>query len=203
MRVSREQAAASRERILDSAARLFRERGLDGIGVADLMRDAGLTHGGFYAHFASKEDLMGEACALALAKSSARWGRLVDRGPHRDALAAIVHSYLSTRHRDHPGTGCALATLGGEASRHERPVRKAITEGFSAMIDILARVIPGRTNAAKRQQALATYASLIGAQVLARAVDDRALSEEILQAVADSLAREHGLAPQPVTSAPA
>src|SRR5437868_7121159 len=116
MKVTREQAAASRERILAAASRLFRERGLDGIGVADLMQDAGLTHGGFYGHFSSKEELMAEACANALGKSVQRWAKLAEREGAR-ALEALLESYLSKEHRDNPGRGCALATLGADVAR--------------------------------------------------------------------------------------
>jgi TetR/AcrR family transcriptional repressor of nem operon len=186
MKVSREQAAATRERILEQASRLFREHGLDGIGVADLMKGAGLTHGGFYAHFDSKEDLMAQACERALLRSAERWTRMADAEGHR-ALDAIAKSYLSARHRDTPGSGCALATLGSDVPRHGAKVRAAATAGLRALIDALARLMPGRTKAAKRKQALVTYSTMLGALVLARAVDDPALSDEILAAVAEAV----------------
>src|SRR5438309_11707248 len=105
MKVSREQAARNRERIVETAAQRFRERGFEGIGVADLMKEAGLTHGGFYGHFSSKEDLIAEASARALAQSLALWGKLADRAPG-DPLSALAGAYLISRHRDHPGAGC-------------------------------------------------------------------------------------------------
>lgn len=179
MKVTRQQAAANRERILEAAAKLFRERGLDGIGVADLMKNAGLTHGGFYGHFASKEELMAQACARALGNSAEKW-----RGR---PLSAIVESYLSTRHRDNPGAGCAIATLGGDVSRQGAPVRRAFTDGVRSLVEVLAGLVRGKTRAAKRRQALAVYASMVGALVLARAVDDPQMSEEILEAVAASI----------------
>jgi len=117
MKVSKEQMAENRERILDAAAARFRERGFDGIGVADLMKDAGLTHGGFYGHFASKEDLMAQAAARALANAGAGWQALADAAPD-EALGRIVRSYLSAAHRDHPERGCAIA-----ASAPRRPAR--------------------------------------------------------------------------------
>src|SRR3954462_7824260 len=110
MKVSREQAALNRERILETAAQLFRERGFEGIGVADLMKEAGLTHGGFYGHFSSKEDLIAEASALALTRSLAVLGKVGERGPG-DPLSAVAGAYLTTRHRDNPGAGCLLAAL--------------------------------------------------------------------------------------------
>jgi TetR/AcrR family transcriptional repressor of nem operon len=181
MKVSREQAAENRERILDAAARLFRERGFDGIGVADLMNSAGLTHGGFYGQFESKEDLAAQACERALAKSVERWDRLLANKPE-DPLQAITASYLSTRHRDDAGNGCALAALGAEAPRRHPAVRRAFTQGLRAMVERLSEIVPGRGKAAREQKALAAMAQMVGAVVLARAVDDPKLSDAILQA---------------------
>jgi len=186
MKVSREEAAASRERILDVASRLFREHGLDGIGVADLMNSAGLTHGGFYGHFSSKEDLMAHACDRALANSVARWEELCAAGADK-ALSAITQQYLSARHVQKPGTGCAIAALGPEIARRGPSVRHSITGGVRALVDILARLVPGNTRAARRRRALSTFASMVGALVLARAVDDVALAQEILKAVSASI----------------
>ena len=186
MKVTREQAAENRERILSVAARLFRERGFDGIGVADLMKNAGLTHGGFYGHFSSKEDLMAQACGRAIGDSLDAWNRRAGRAT-KSPLFGVTSGYLSTRHRDYPGSGCLLAALGPDVSRQGPAVRHTVTEGFRSLVEILARLIPGKSKAAKRQKALATYASLVGAVVLARAVDDPELSEEILQAVSTSV----------------
>jgi len=189
MRVTREQAAASRERILEAASRLFRERGLDGVGVADLMQSAGMTHGGFYAHFASKEDLTVAACERALAYSAARWDRVAAASDSsRDALAELATSYLSSGHRDRPGNGCVIAALGADVARQGGAVRRAYTRGLEALLDRLGRLVPGRSITARRRRALATYASMVGGVVLARAVDDAALSDEILHAVAASIA---------------
>ena len=187
MKVSRERAAENRERIVEIASRLFRERGFDGIGVADLMKSAGLTHGGFYGHFDSKEDLMAQACARALEGSLSKWRERIEANPD-NPLAALAALYLSGAHRDQPGTGCALAALGAEAARHEPPVRHALTDGLRAFIDLLGGVLPGRSKAARREKALATFAGMVGAVVLARAVDDPALGEEILQSVSASIA---------------
>ncbi len=184
MRVSREQAAVSREKILDAAARRFRERGLDGIGVADLMKDAGFTHGGFYAHFESKEDLMAQACARALDGSLERWQRLFEADPE-DALRAIVEHYLSPKPLSNPGAGCTLA--GSDLARHGPGVRGVVTARLKGLMDILARAMPGRTRAARRRKALAAYASLVGAVVLARAVGDAAFAREILDAVSEDV----------------
>ena len=185
MKVSREQAAENRERILETAARLFRERGFDGIGVADLMQGAGLTHGGFYGQFASKEDLAAKACERALAQSAARIERVIAEHP-KNTLQAVAASYLSARHRDQPGEGCAFVALGAEAPRHSSAVRKVFTNALRLRVDKLMTLVPG-TKAARRRKALATMASLVGAQVLARAVDDTHLSNEILESVKASL----------------
>ena len=186
MKVSKEQAAASRERILDAGTRLVRERGFDGIGVADLMREAGLTHGGFYGHFASKEELMAKACERALAKSAAKWEALHARDGRR-ALTAMADSYLTTRHRDNPGAGCIVAAVGEEAARHGPPVRHAFTQGVTSLVDILARVMPGRTRTGRRDKALATFASMVGAIRGLRCVHDAFVSR--LQPLADRPAR--------------
>lgn len=182
MKVSREQAAQNRERIVDAATQLFRERGFEGIGVADLMKTVGLTHGGFYGHFSSKEDLMTQACVRALARSQETWARHATRS-RDDALPLIARSYLSTRHRDDPGAGCLLAALGSDVARQGPGVRHAVTEGMRRAFDLLARVVPGKSAKNRRQNAIAAYASWVGAMVMARAVDDRALSQEIMDAV--------------------
>ena len=186
MRVSREEAAKNRERIIEIAAQRFRELGFDGIGVADLMKSAGLTHGGFYGHFASKEDLMVQACSRAIDGSLENFKELTKHGGD-NALSAIASAYLSPQHRDRPGDGCVLAALGAEAARHGSPVRGAFTRGVRSTIDLLARLVPGKSKRSKRDRALAIYASMIGALILARAVDDPELSEEVLQSVLASI----------------
>ena len=181
MRVSREQMQQHRERIVASAARAFRERGFDGGAVSDIMHDAGLTHGGFYGHFATKGALEAEACAAALSVGAARWNRLADDTPIT-ALRKIVDAYVSTKHRDDPGTGCVFAALGGETARATAPVRQAFTEGLRARLAALTRVVKGRTEARRRERAVAAMCGMVGAIVLARAVADRPLSDEILRA---------------------
>ena len=186
MKVSREQAAQNRDRVLEVAGRLFRERGFDGIGVADLMKGAGLTHGGFYGQFASKEELMAQACARAFA-ASADIGAAVARRYPDAPLAAISRGYLSKQHRDHPGEGCVMATLGADAARQGPSLRRAVTEGTRRLLDLFTELAPGRLKARKRERAVLAYASMVGGLVLARAVDDEALSNEILKTVAAAL----------------
>jgi TetR/AcrR family transcriptional regulator, transcriptional repressor for nem operon len=181
MKVTREQAAQNRQRILDVAAQLFREHGFEGIGVADLMKEAGLTHGGFYGHFSSKDDLIAQASARELTRSLEHWSNFAGRASD-DPLSAVAGTYLTRSHRDNPGTGCVLAALGPDVSRQGPAVRRAVTDYVRSVVDLLVKLVPGKSKAARRQQAISTYATLVGAMVLARAVDDRALSQEILDA---------------------
>lgn len=182
MKVSREQAAQNRARVVETAARLFREHGYSGIGVADLMKGAGLTHGGFYGNFGSKEALMTEAVTHAFDKSLANWDKLVRKQPEH-SLEAITSAYLSAAHRDHPGQGCAVAALGPEVARLASAVRSAMSDGVRQQVDKLSALMPPEDDDEKRQAALVTYASMVGALVLSRAVNDAALSEEFLSAV--------------------
>jgi TetR/AcrR family transcriptional repressor of nem operon len=186
VRVTREQAAANRDKVLDVAGTLFRERGFDGIGVADIMKRAGLTHGGFYGQFASKDDLAAETTARVLGKAG--WQERLT-GKADPSFGDVVRAYLSPRHRDDPGTGCLLSSVGSDAARQPRAVRRAFSDGFRGRIDALVKLVPGRSQAARRQKALATMAGLVGALILSRAVDDLALSDEILQATARELGR--------------
>jgi len=186
MKVSREQAAENRERILDAAAQLLRERGFEGIGVADMMKAAGLTHGAFYGHFSSKEDLIAKACARTFSRSYERWSKTAAKMPD-DALSSIARGYLTRRHRDDPGTGCALAALGSEIARRGPGVRRAATEGMRSIFNLLTGLVPGKSEAARRQKSINAYASLVGAMIMARAVDDAVLSQEILDAVLASV----------------
>jgi TetR/AcrR family transcriptional regulator, transcriptional repressor for nem operon len=181
MKVTREQAAENRERIIKIAARLFREKGFDGIGVADLMKSAGLTHGGFYGHFASKSDLAAKACERALEHSVEKWSRLADEAGE-DALSAMATNYVCEAHRDRPGGGCVFAALGPDAARQEAPVKRALTAGLTGLIEVLERAVPGETEADRRRAALAAMAQMTGAVMLSRIVDDEAFSKEILDA---------------------
>lgn len=189
MKVSRLQAQENRDRIIASAARLFRERGFEGVGVAEIMADAGLTHGGFYGHFASKDDLIVQACTHAMDESEARWTR---RGEHErgQSLKDIVARYVSTRHRDDPGRGCAWAALGSELARQDSGVRATATAGLRVQLDVLEGCVKGRTAGERRRKALATYAEMVGAVMLSRAVNDPALSAEILEAAAATITAE-------------
>ncbi len=184
--MSRQKAAENRERIMDAAGALFREKGFDGIGVADIMKAAQLTHGGFYGHFASKDDLVAQASRRAMARAAMNWTN-VTAGAPKNSYAALLEHYLSPRHRDDPGHGCAFAALSAEAARCGKPVRSVFAHGLEPLIEIIAKAVPGRSKSGRRRKAVAAVAELVGALMLARAVDDRALSNEILDAAKQEL----------------
>lgn len=186
MKTTRAQAAQNRQRILDMASRAFRAKGFEGCSVADITTAAGLTHGGFYGHFASKSALEAEACAAALGSAAARWAAAIADSPD-EAFESIVNGYLTERHRDSPAIGCAFAALAAEASRREPEVRGAFTEGLKARLDLLARAVGAKSSDTARERAIAAMSSLVGAMVLARVVDDPELSAEILVAVRSQL----------------
>ncbi|HEX9326483.1 MAG TPA: helix-turn-helix domain-containing protein [Reyranella sp.] len=183
MRVSRQQAAENRQRIVDAAARLFRDGGFDGVGVDAIMKEAELTHGGFYGHFASKDALMTEAMAHALSRSTAGQERL-------GSLAELVAGYLSNRHRADRANGCAVAALGADVARHSPALRKTMTAGIHLQLDRIVSLLKRGTPASRRRRAIATYAGMVGALTLARAVDDPALAREILTAARDAFGKE-------------
>jgi TetR/AcrR family transcriptional regulator, transcriptional repressor for nem operon len=192
MRVSRAKAAEHRDRIIDAAGALFRAKGFGGIGVADIMKAADLTHGGFYGHFTSKDDLVAQASHRAMARAAANWTKLVEAAPD-NPYAALLEHYLSPKHRDDPSKGCAFAALGNDAARSGKVVRKAFAEGLAPLIDILAQSIPGKSiagksKAARRRKAVAAMATLVGALTLARAVEGTPLSDEMLEAAHRELA---------------
>lgn len=186
MRVSRQKAAETRERILDAAGTLFRASGFGAVGVADLMQAADLTHGGFYGHFASKDELVAETSRRTTARAAEKWQRVVADAPDKPYVA-LIENYLSARHRDDPGRGCAFAALSTDAARSGSAVRQAFAEGLRPLIDILTNALPGFSKSAKRRKAVATMATMVGALTLARAVDDQALSDEILAAARHEL----------------
>lgn len=186
MKVTREQATENRIRVLDAASRLFRERGVDHVTVADVMADAGLTHGGFYASFASKSDLVVQATARALGEQADQWRAVIETA-EEDAFQALVRFYVSSLHRDTPGAGCALGALAADAARGDAAMQATFADGLSGYVDLLASIAPGRTKALRRQHALAAISAMIGALVLARATDNAPISDEILKSTANQL----------------
>lgn len=186
MKLSQEQSEANRKAILGAAERLFRERGLGGVGVAELMEAAGFTHGGFYNHFASKQDLAAEACGDALHRANASLAGQLQNG-RGDPWRRYLEQYLSPAHRDDPAEGCTLSALAADAGREGAGVQRSFAQGLAEAVEVLAAHL-GRggalTKAAARAQALQTWSEAIGALVLARAVAraDPTLSAEVLAA---------------------
>ncbi len=179
MRVSRDKAAENRERIVETASRMFRQDGFDAVGIDTIMNGAGLTHGGFYGHFKSKDDLAAEAVTRALERS------FEDQGRHT-TLADLVLGYLSDRHLAHRANGCAVAALGADIVRQGRGVRRGLTAHVRAQLDHFTRLLRYGAAASRRKRAIATLAGMVGALTLARAVDDPILSKEILAAARDA-----------------
>src|SRR6266702_6941347 len=161
MRVSRDKAAENRERIVDTASRLFREKGFDGVGVDAIMNGAGLTHGGFYGHFGSKDDLAAEAVARALECSVEKQSRYTN-------LTDLVSEYLSNRHCADRANGCAVAALGADMARQRDGVRRGLTEHVRGQIDRFTHLLRNGPAARRRKRAIATLAGMIGALTLAR-----------------------------------
>ncbi|KQS75397.1 hypothetical protein ASG25_08475 [Rhizobium sp. Leaf384] len=189
MKVTKEKAEENRQQVIESSSRLFREKGFDGVGVNTLMQAAGLTHGGFYKQFESKDDLIAQATAAALAQSTQRMSSLIgDEAP--DALKKAVRFYLSDQHRDGVSQGCAFAALAPDAARHGPKVRRVMQRGVEDQIALLQSVAGSNGEMADRSSAIATMATMVGALVLARAVEDDALSKEILAAAAGSVLAE-------------
>lgn len=168
----------TREQIVETAARAFREGGVEGVGIGELMGRAGLTHGGFYAHFPSKDALVGEACSRAADQAWEQMTALVASAPPGEELATFIRAYVSRRHRDDPGTGCLMPALGGEMPRHGAEVRAAFTAQIRRVLANLQSLLPDTPDREDRAIALAT--GMAGAVMLARAVDDAALSDRIL-----------------------
>jgi TetR/AcrR family transcriptional regulator, transcriptional repressor for nem operon len=186
VRYGKEHKLVTRQRIIETAGRRLKQDGIDGSGVATLMKDAGLTNGAFYAHFESKEDLLATVVADQLQDQRER---LAAMPPGREGLEQVVRAYLSPEHRDHPAEGCPSAALLDEISRCEEPTRQAYTDSVLAFIDdIAARLAPHDPQSA-RIKTLSVYALMVGTLQLSRALADRQLADDLLeQGVRNALA---------------
>jgi TetR/AcrR family transcriptional regulator, transcriptional repressor for nem operon len=173
---SRQDKEKNHRQIVEIAAQKMRESGTEGPGVAEIMREAGLTHGGFYKHFDSRDDLVAEAVEAAIAQARESYTERVEGA--EDPLAAFVDFYLSTAHRDDPGTGCPVVALGADAARSGERVRAAYRDQVESYIARMEELLGGGPDA--RRRAIAAVTSMVGAVLIARAVDDESLSEEIL-----------------------
>ena len=173
---------ATHERIVEVATRAIRRSGYAGTGVADIMKEAGLTHGGFYAHFASRDALLAEAGDRAGAESVALAARVAAAAPPGQALQAMLAAYLSPAHIAAIEVGCPVSALGSEMPRQAPEVRRAATIHIKEMIDLFARQMPNWGQPEAHVQAMATVCAMIGATILARAVDEPALSDALCAA---------------------
>jgi TetR/AcrR family transcriptional repressor of nem operon len=190
VRVSKEQAARNRDRVVDVAGRLFRERGFDGVGIDAVMAEAGLTHGGFYKSFTSKDELIAEACQVAGARSTEEWIGHAANSP--TPFVDLVTQYLSPAHCVNRSGGCVFAALAMDAARREAPLRGAFADGLRAFAAHITRLMPGRSEARRREAGLAALATMIGAIAMARAADDEEFSAEVLAAARAALLGKHG-----------
>jgi TetR/AcrR family transcriptional regulator, transcriptional repressor for nem operon len=178
---------ATHDRIVETAARAIRRSGYDGKGVAEIMKEAGLTHGGFYAHFESREAMLAEAADRAGADGMAVMARVAAAAPPEKGLEALLRAYLSKEHVHGVETGCAIAALGSEIPRQAPKVRRAATRRIKEMIDLVARESPDRGQPGAHERVLVTLATALGALVLARAVDDPKLSDALREAALNHL----------------
>lgn len=169
MKVSQEQKAQNRSRILTEAGRLFREKGFDAVSVAEVMKAAGMTHGGFYGHFQSKDDLVAQTIAHAVGSQSVS-----------DDLSAWIDTYLSGLHREHPDLGCPMAALAGFMRQQAPEARASMAQVLAAQIATLTEVMPGENPARRRRAAIGSWSAMVGALILARSIDNPGLSDEVL-----------------------
>jgi TetR/AcrR family transcriptional regulator, transcriptional repressor for nem operon len=200
MRYSKEHKFQTHARIVKRASVKLREKGAHGIGVADLMKEAGLTHGGFYAHFDSRDALMIEAFSHAMDRSTEHWRKQSEGTPAEKRLVGIVNTYLSPEHRDNPGQGCAVPALAAEIARESTKTRKAFAGRMEQMVDMLARQFHGLPAKAARKRAMATLATMMGTLVMARVAGSGELSDEILKSGRDTIL-ERAKLPRPAKSA--
>jgi TetR/AcrR family transcriptional repressor of nem operon len=206
MRYSREHKAETHARIVRKASVRLREKGAHGVGVADLMKEAGLTHGGFYAHFESREALVVEAFAYAIDRSVAGWRKQLDELPPQKRLATLIDGYLSADHRDDVGHGCAIPALGAEIARESAKTRKAFAAKQDELIDLFAEYIVDLPRKTARKRASAMLATLMGTLVMARVAGGGEISDEVLSSgreVALAIATGGGQAGRSPARAPA
>jgi TetR/AcrR family transcriptional repressor of nem operon len=199
MRYSREHKLETHARIVKKASVRLREKGAHGVGVADLMKEAGLTHGGFYAHFDSRDALVIEAFGYAMDRGTERWRKVMEQTPPDKRFSTIVESYLTPLHRDDPGNGCAIPTLGAEIARESPKTRRAFAAKLEQMIDMMADQIPGVPRKAARKQAMATLATMMGAIVMSRIAGTGEFSDEILDAGREAVLGRAASAKKPVS----
>jgi TetR/AcrR family transcriptional repressor of nem operon len=181
MRKSRQEAAETRQRVVQAASQEFRRNGIEATGLVELMAAAGLTRGGFYKHFTSKEQVVDEAMALSTASMLETWGRAMEDDPGTPSLNRAISDYLSLDHCADAAGGCALAALAGEVTRLDGSVRETATKAFLGMVELMAKQLPDMSRAAARKEALWMVSSMIGAMTMARMVTDPDVSASIVK----------------------
>jgi TetR/AcrR family transcriptional regulator, transcriptional repressor for nem operon len=186
MRVSRIQAEENRQTVINVASRLFREHGFDGIGLKDLMKDAGLTQGAFYKQFASKDDLAAQASRRALESAFNRWSAAAEANP-QDPLGAVIAFYLSMAHRAERMDGCPVVALGSDAARQGADVKASFEAGIKEYLEMLGSWVGEADREQPSGKAMAILSTMVGAVLLSRAVNDERLSKQFLQAAAESV----------------
>ena len=187
MRVTRAQAEANRETVINVASRLFREHGFDGIGLKDLMKGAGLTQGGFYKQFASKDDLAALASRRAMESATRRWSSVA--ASSENPLRAVVDLYLSAGHRGETGDGCPLVALGSDAARQSAEVRTPFQDRIEAHLQVLEKLMPEDGEPAADEKAMIVLSLMVGAVTLSRIMTDADMSDRLLQAAANAVKR--------------
>ena len=186
MGYSKAQKNKTHERIVAIASKRFREKGLAGFGIAELMKEAGLTVGGFYKHFDSRDELVAEAVSAAFGTWQ-RQKEAAESGGHPLSFERLIDDYVCDAHRRNPGAGCAFSALAPEIARSDKRTRALTSEQVQNDLELIAGLLPGKDKRAARSRAILTFSALVGAMSLARAVSDEALSREILKTVADLL----------------
>ncbi|MBN3754458.1 TetR family transcriptional regulator [Paraburkholderia sp. Tr-20389] len=187
MRKSRAETADTRRKIVEVAAREFRANGIQATGLADLMAEAGLSHGGFYRHFDSKDQLVAEACETGLSAIIHKLDTAAGESAGHDGFKAIVDAYASTSHRDERADGCPLAGMGSELARADEQTRAVAARGFDDLVEVLARRSKRRQKTTARSEAIFALSAMIGAVTMARIVEDPEASAAILQNVREHL----------------
>lgn len=186
MRVTRVQASENRQAVIETASRLFREHGFDGIGLKGLMEAAGLTQGAFYKQFASKEDLIAQASARALESATQQWSAAAAARP-MDSLGGVVAFYLSTDHQHEKMDGCPVVALGSDAARQGTTVKASFEAGIKTYLDILERMISEKIDEKSEGKAMAILSIMVGAMTLARAVNDQALAQSFFDSTIEQV----------------
>jgi TetR/AcrR family transcriptional regulator, transcriptional repressor for nem operon len=180
MRYSAQHKERTHERLVRKAAEQFRRRGVQGIGIAKLMGKLGLTHGGFYAHFGNKSELVAAAARKIFKEAITQVEDAAAAAPKGSELTLIISQYLSAGHRDSTTQGCLLPSLAGEMSRQPQTVRKALTRGFDEFANKISKYMPGASDEERRSQARLLFSGMAGTMMVARAVSDHELSDTIV-----------------------